>query len=217
MIRGKPLRWWLIRLLGAGSVPVLCMAVCAGLVWITEHGRHFWLSVLVLLAAVPLLANLGLAPTWMWMDAFAKRAPGCLFSLLHLTAAAAACGLTWFSYELWALDWWGVETTCDMLDVRERGEVRDVNGDISTVTVYDAALRCADAGAPELMTTETPVSGERVTVVYDPAGNLAPRPAIEVEASRVRAAIAAAAAAAWALLLLALMLLSPPEDDNDLD
>jgi hypothetical protein len=215
MVRGKPLGWWLIRVVGAVFVPVSCVAVAAGLVWITEHGRHFWLYVLVLLLAIPFLANLGLAPTWLWMDILDRRAPGCLFSAVHLVAASVACGLTFFSYELWVLEWWGVETACTLLDVQERSEVRDVNGSVRTFTYYDAALRCADPDAPEVMTTETPVSGDRITVYYDPAGSIETRPMVEVEASRDRATIAAAAGVVWAVLLFGLMAFTPEVGEPD--
>jgi hypothetical protein len=71
-------------------------------------------------------------------------------------------------------------------------------------------MRCPDADAPRVMTTEIPVSGEHVIVFYDPAGNIATRPASEVQASQVRAGIAAVAGAVWAVLLLGLMLLAKP-------
>lgn len=87
------------------------------------------------------------------------------------------------SVDNWVLDRRGEVTQCTLLDIERREEAAiDSEGNLTSQDYYDHHVSCPNPQVEEFTSGE-PVGadGDRVDVLYDPAGRLTPRPAAAVD------------------------------------
>lgn len=207
-------RWgrWSLRLFGLALMPVLSLALAMGQVWLGAHASAAVMYVAGVLAV--LMTGLLLFIAFVLAIADVEFVAGAILVCVACIALSVGASVAAANGDVWLLHWRGVETTCTVVEVHEGQGTAYFGRTMDTSRYSEYELQCEAADAPDTMTTDLPVPGERVRVAYDPGDFGGARPATEVHEAVPSAKVVGIAMAVWTVLTVGVVLRCMPLDRN---